>query len=203
MSAPVWLPSIREYAPCADTVAVVDAVQVKESFSVVTHRSPRHENIMKSSFCAALLASVAGVAAARPQIVASPAPRLPVPNPPVRTKQCVVKTNGDGSDDSEYILAAFNDCNNGGHVVFSENATYTIGTAMDWTFLKSIDIGEPSHPTPHGRAQQLRLPIRAWMCSPTCLSRRVPAVTVSRSCRRAARLQQPCIKGDGPLMRNQ
>lgn len=104
---------------------------------------------MKSSFCAALLASVAGVAAARPQIVASPAPRLPVPNPPVRTKQCVVKTNGDGSDDSEYILAAFNDCNNGGHVVFSENATYTIGTAMDWTFLKSIDIGEPSHPTPH------------------------------------------------------
>ncbi|KAK7698149.1 hypothetical protein SLS64_012824 [Diaporthe eres] len=96
---------------------------------------------MKSSVCAALLASVAGVAAARPQIVPSPAqPRLTVPNPPVRTKQCVVKTNGDGSDDSEYILSAFKDCNNGGHVVFSENATYAIGTAMDWTFLKSIDI---------------------------------------------------------------
>jgi galacturan 1,4-alpha-galacturonidase len=75
---------------------------------------------------------------------------LPIPNPPVRTKQCVVQANGDGSDDSEHILSAFKDCNNGGHVVFSENATYTIGTAMDWTFLKSIDIGEfpskqPSH----------------------------------------------------------
>lgn len=107
---------------------------------------------MKSSVCTALLASVAGVVAARPQIVPSPAqPRLSVPNPPVRTKQCVVKTNGDGSDDSEYILSAFNDCNNGGHVVFSENATYTIGTAMDWTFLKSIDIGESS--MPHSRAE--------------------------------------------------
>lgn len=110
---------------------------------------------MKSSLCAALLASVAGVSATRPQVVPSPAqPRLSVPNPPVRTKDCVVQTNGDGSDDSEHILSAFNECNNGGHVVFSENATYTIGTAMDWTFLKSIDIGEFSqqgnHPTTRG-----------------------------------------------------
>ncbi|KAG8163510.1 hypothetical protein KVR01_006807 [Diaporthe batatas] len=96
---------------------------------------------MKSTVCAALLASVAGVTATRPQVVPSPVqPRVPVPNPPVRTKQCVVQTSGNGLDDSEHILAAFNDCNNGGHVVFSENATYTIGTAMDWTFLKSIDI---------------------------------------------------------------
>lgn len=137
MSAPIWSASIRKHA-LTQWLGVV---------SVVTHRHTQHENIMKSSVCAALLASVAGVAAARPQIVPSPAqPRLPAPNPPVRTKQCIVQTNGDGSDDSEHILSAFEDCNNGGHVVFSENATYTIGTAMDWTFLKSIDIGESSHP---------------------------------------------------------
>ena len=121
---------------------------------------------MKSSVCAALLASVAGAAAARPQVVPSPVqPRLPVPNPPARTKQCVVQTNGDGSDDSEYILSAFNDCNNGGHVVFSENATYTIGTAMDWTFLKSIDIGELSTKTAitHSRAEHMSFVFQAGM----------------------------------------
>lgn len=169
--------------------------------------SPRHEKTMKSSVCAALLASVAGVAASRPQVVPSPVqPRVPVPNPPVRTKQCVVQTNGDGSDDSEHILSAFEDCNNGGHVVFSENATYTIGTAMDWTFLKSIDIGELPIETaiPHGRAEhKSSASCAGMMCSPAYLSRRVPAVIVPRHCRKAICLQQPCINGDGPLTREQ
>lgn len=95
----------------------------------------------------ALLASVAQVAAvaygSRPDVTPSPFnPRLPVPSPPERTKICDVKTHGNGTDDSSYILSAFHECNNGGHVVFNKNSTYTIGTAMDWTFLQSIDIGE-------------------------------------------------------------
>ncbi|POS76259.1 polygalacturonase [Diaporthe helianthi] len=96
---------------------------------------------MKFSVCAALLASVAGVAATRPKVVASPVqPRLPIPNPPARTKECVVQANGNGSDDSKNILSAIKQCNNGGHVIFSEKTTYTIGTALDLTSLKSIDI---------------------------------------------------------------
>jgi galacturan 1,4-alpha-galacturonidase len=78
----------------------------------------------------------------RPTISPSPyQPRLPIPNPPKRHKVCVVETNGDGvTDDSEHILTAFHECNDGGHVLFSKDETYTIGTAMDWTFLKHIDI---------------------------------------------------------------
>ncbi|KUI70986.1 Exopolygalacturonase X [Cytospora mali] len=102
---------------------------------------------MRSSVCTALLASVAGVtaivseASSRPEVIASPfQPRLGVPSPPERTKTCYVKTNGNGTDDSDNILSAFNECNNGGHVIFDKNSTYTIGTYMDWTFLQSIDI---------------------------------------------------------------
>jgi galacturan 1,4-alpha-galacturonidase len=82
----------------------------------------------------------------RPTISPSPyQPRLPVPNPPRRHKVCVVEAHGDGvTDDSDHILSAFHECNDGGHVVFSRDETYTIGTAMDWTFLKHIDIGTAS-----------------------------------------------------------
>jgi len=33
------------------------------------------------------------------------------------------------------------DCNNGGHAVFTEGTNYLIGTALDLTFLKHIDLG--------------------------------------------------------------
>lgn len=102
--------------------------------------------IMRSSISAALMALVAGVTAvgsARPDIVASPyQPRVPIPTPAERTKLCTVKTHGNGSDDSAYILSAFHKCNNGGKILFPKNTTYTIGTAMDWTFLRHVDIGE-------------------------------------------------------------
>lgn len=80
----------------------------------------------------------------RPEIVYSPeTPSLAPPSPKQRCKTCFVDSHGDGvTDDSEYILEALNDCNNGGHVVFRENETYIIGTAMDWTFLQSIDLGK-------------------------------------------------------------
>ncbi|ROV94827.1 hypothetical protein VPNG_09313 [Cytospora leucostoma] len=96
---------------------------------------------MKSTVCMALLASAAGVAASRPEVVLSPyQPRLPVPTFAERNRTCTVETYGNGTDDSDHILSAFHSCNNGGHVVFSKDTTYTIGTALNWTWLQSIDI---------------------------------------------------------------
>jgi len=102
---------------------------------------------MKLSICLAALAAAAGATAKtclsrRPTINPSPyQPRLPIPNPPTRHKVCVVETHGDGvTDDSPYILSAFHECNDGGHVLFPQDSTYLIGTAMDWTFLNHIDI---------------------------------------------------------------
>ncbi|KXL49328.1 MAG: glycoside hydrolase family 28 protein [Acidomyces sp. 'richmondensis'] len=44
------------------------------------------------------------------------------------------------TDDSQYILEALNECNNGGTVIFPEYWTYVIGTALNMTFLKHVDI---------------------------------------------------------------
>lgn len=60
---------------------------------------------------------------------------------PKRTKTCVVKSNGKGKDDSKNILKSIKECNNGGHVVFPKDQHFTIGTALDLTFLKHIDLG--------------------------------------------------------------
>lgn len=48
------------------------------------------------------------------------------------------------TDDSEYILEAINKCNNGGHVIFPQNVTYVIGTALNLTNLEHVDIGKSS-----------------------------------------------------------
>ncbi|CAO2649859.1 Nn.00g011510.m01.CDS01 [Neocucurbitaria sp. VM-36] len=62
------------------------------------------------------------------------------PPSPDRTKTCVVKAYGNGTDDSQNILKAIKDCNNGGHVIFPKDKKFTIGTALDLTFLKHIDL---------------------------------------------------------------
>jgi len=81
----------------------------------------------------------------RPILQPSPYyPRVPFPSPPIRsdTKVCVVNTHADGvTDDSFSILFALHDCNDGGHVLFLRDETYIIGTALDLTFLKHVDIG--------------------------------------------------------------
>jgi hypothetical protein len=79
----------------------------------------------------------------RPKVSCHPkTPHRPPPNPPPRNKVCYVKSHNDSlTDDSPYILDALHTCNNGGHVVFKEGLKYTIGTALDLTFLKHIDIG--------------------------------------------------------------
>lgn len=72
-------------------------------------------------------------------------PCRPIPPSPPRTRTCVVKANADGSDDSANILAALHECNNGGHVIFTKNEKYIIGTALDMTFLNHVDIGNYCH----------------------------------------------------------
>lgn len=86
-----------------------------------------------------LLSSVS----ARPEI--SYAPRKPfkaMTTSPPRRKTCNIRSNGYGKDDSDNILSALKQCNNGGQVIFNPGATYTIGKVLDMTFLQSIDIGE-------------------------------------------------------------
>lgn len=68
-------------------------------------------------------------------------PFKPFPSSQPRTKTCHVATHGDGRDDSKYILSALHECNNGGKVVFDADKEYTIGTALDMTFLKHVDLG--------------------------------------------------------------
>ncbi len=79
----------------------------------------------------------------RPSVSCSPKkPSKPQPPSPPREKVCYVRSHNDSiTDDSEYILSALHSCNNGGHVVFKEGLQYTIGTALDLTFLNHIDIG--------------------------------------------------------------
>ncbi|KAJ5557071.1 hypothetical protein N7494_000986 [Penicillium frequentans] len=68
------------------------------------------------------------------------APFRPLPPSQARTKTCHVATYGDGRDDSKHILSAIEKCNNGGKVVFDADKFYTIGTALDLTFLKHVDL---------------------------------------------------------------
>jgi galacturan 1,4-alpha-galacturonidase len=81
----------------------------------------------------------------RPSLVYSPQrPYKKMHASPERTKKCVVKSHNDfKTDDSDYILKAVEKCNNGGHVIFPEGTTYVIGTALDLTGLRRIDIGMP------------------------------------------------------------
>ncbi|ORY60577.1 glycoside hydrolase family 28 protein [Pseudomassariella vexata] len=62
----------------------------------------------------------------------------PLPTSPQRNKTCSVTSRGSGDDDASAILQAFNDCNNGGTVVLDSD--YTIGTALDLTFLNGVDV---------------------------------------------------------------
>lgn len=82
------------------------------------------------------------IASQRPNYAISPRhPGKAFPLSPARTKTCIVKSNGNGKDDSQNILGAIKECNNGGHVLFPKTSSYTIGTALDLTFLEHIDLG--------------------------------------------------------------
>lgn len=72
-------------------------------------------------------------------------PFRPLPVSQARTRICHVTSHGNGHDDSKNILQALHKCNNGGKVVFDEDKTYTVGTALDMTFLKHVDLGMFDH----------------------------------------------------------
>ncbi|KAM7194654.1 exopolygalacturonase [Naviculisporaceae sp. PSN 640] len=104
---------------------------------------------IQSSTAAVIVSGETYEPSPRPVLLPSPYhPRVPFPSeprsstPPRRSgKMCIVNTHGDGvTDDSFSILFALWDCNDGGHVLFPRGETYTIGMAMDLTFLRSIDI---------------------------------------------------------------
>jgi hypothetical protein len=57
-----------------------------------------------------------------------------------RKKTCRLTPLGSGKDDGPQILDAVKKCNNGGRVVFKENHNYTIGTALDLTFMNGVDL---------------------------------------------------------------
>lgn len=80
----------------------------------------------------------------RPEISFEPKhPSKAFPKSPSRGRDCYVQSHNDmKTDDSAYILSAIDKCNNGGHVIFPEGTTYVIGTALNLTYLKHIDIGK-------------------------------------------------------------
>jgi galacturan 1,4-alpha-galacturonidase len=81
-------------------------------------------------------------ASKRPNYAVGPkSPAKPIPASPARTKTCTLTARGNGKDDSANILKNVKKCNNGGHVVFPKGQNFTIGTALDLTFLNHIDLG--------------------------------------------------------------
>jgi galacturan 1,4-alpha-galacturonidase len=74
----------------------------------------------------------------RPQIETSPKHQaLAHAKSTPRWKTCVVESGA--VDDAPAILRAAKLCNYGGVVVFPKGKKYTIGTALDLTFLKHVD----------------------------------------------------------------
>lgn len=75
----------------------------------------------------------------RPTIVPKPyGPGITHYKSPRRDRTCFVDALGNGQDDGPNILAATKKCNNGGTVALLDEL-YTIGTALDLTFLNAID----------------------------------------------------------------
>ncbi len=77
----------------------------------------------------------------RPEVKAWPLnPGTPHNVSPPRdpNKYCFVKPSCKSDDDAANILAAFHKCNHGGTVVL--DASYTIGSPLDLTFLDSVDV---------------------------------------------------------------
>jgi hypothetical protein len=79
---------------------------------------------MKSTFKSAIVATLVSTALSNPW---GPAPGGPAKN----GKTCTVKALGNQTDDTPQILKAFDECNNGGTVVFPEDQNYWIGTKLN------------------------------------------------------------------------
>lgn len=96
--------------------------------------------LLKVVVLALVAAAAARSAPERP--LHEPTPLQPYkafPTSPPRDKTCFVKPScTEGRDDSPKILAAFEECNDGGTVVLDQE--YTICTPLDLRFLKHVDV---------------------------------------------------------------
>ncbi|RAK96863.1 putative extracellular exo-polygalacturonase [Aspergillus ibericus CBS 121593] len=88
----------------------------------------------------ALGATVEGFSRSRNEACGPHKPFRPLPTSSSRDRTCHVRSHGNGTDDSDYILSALHQCNHGGKVVFDADKEYIIGTALNMTFLKNIDL---------------------------------------------------------------
>lgn len=113
-------------APAFIVLGLVDA-SLNPRDSAVAQASVDHNSKLRSE---------------RPDLKVGPfSPRISPPQSPARNRTCSVDSHNDGiTDDSSSILDAINACNYGGHVIFTAGINYTIGTALNLTFLNSIDI---------------------------------------------------------------
>ncbi|KAL3417491.1 polygalacturonase [Phlyctema vagabunda] len=96
-----------------------------------------------SVWCVAFLISTVSGAAVQEtflQTIRSPRP-FHAQESPKRNWTCIVDSYNDGkSDDSESILAAIDACDNGGHVIFPKELSYTIGKPLNLSALSHIDV---------------------------------------------------------------
>ncbi|GAB1217347.1 hypothetical protein ATERTT37_006586 [Aspergillus terreus] len=99
-----------------------------------------HTVAQTATLLLSLGASVEGFNRARNDACKPHHPFRPLPASTPRTKTCHVRSHGDGTDDAAFVLSALRKCNNGGKVVFDADKEYTIGTALDMTFLRHVDL---------------------------------------------------------------
>ncbi|KAI2688238.1 CAZyme family GH28 [Penicillium roqueforti] len=96
-------------------------------------------------FCLLISAAVQAKGYSRSEACHPHHPFKPLPGSQARTRTCHVVNHGHGRDDSANVLTALKKCNNGGKVVFDADKTYTIGKALDMTFLKHVDLEIQGH----------------------------------------------------------
>jgi len=107
----------------------------------------------------ALFAPLARTASNWARSIATASPTAPRSN----GKVCTVLAHGNETDDTPQILAAFQECNNGGTVVFPEDQNYWIATRLNpviedvtvdwkgiWTVSGHSDLFRYSLPTHKG-----------------------------------------------------
>lgn len=82
---------------------------------------------MRSILSFAALAAFTSLASASPFFPWGPPPSTPAHN----GQTCTVTALGHSRDDTPQILKAFEECNNGGTVVFPEGQNYTIATKLN------------------------------------------------------------------------
>lgn len=106
---------------------------------------------MRTILSFSVLAALASLAFASPSSPWGPPPSTPAHN----GQTCTVIALGHSRDDTPQILKAFEDCNNGGTVVFPKGENYTIATKLnpvlydvtvEWKGVRTVCISYNNNP---------------------------------------------------------